>query len=30
MTQRICFDQNGFFFGMFGDFIDKIAYILLR
>ena len=30
MTQGICFDRNVLFFGMFGDFMDKIACILLQ
>ena len=29
MAQSICFDINMLFIGMFGDFMDKIAYILL-
>ena len=30
MTQGICLDTNMLFLGMFGDFMDKIACILLR
>ena len=30
VTQGICFDTNMLCFGMFGDFMDKIAYIVLR
>ena len=30
VTQGICFDTNVLWFGMFGDFMDKIACIVLR
>ena len=29
VTQGICFDTNMLCFGMFGDFMDKIACIVL-